>query len=134
MSIHHHTLHILLLSTAASSSYCGSNPTLTNSNTVRWTRGSGSNVYNGSLEIRKVDDIWSQRATGCLNSVQLPVVSYSISQNYWSYSVPNVDYDSLYIARVLWLDSSNNPYYHVNSECYFIPRRSECLQIQEHAM
>ena len=118
--------------TAASFLYCGNMPTVINPSTVNWARGSGSFVDHASLEIRKADNIWSQTATGCLSTEQ--VVSDSHVSSSSSRSVPNVDYDSLYIARVLWLDSSNNPYYHVNSECYFIPRRSECLQNQEHPL
>ena len=123
--IHYHLTisSLFLLSMAASSSYCGSNPTVTNPSTsnVSWTIGSGYNVNYTSLEIRRVDNIWSQTATGCLSSVHVVSTSSAF------YSVPNVDYDSLYIARVFWYDFSHNRYYRNNSECYFIPQRSEYL-------
>ena len=67
-------------------------------------------------------NISSQQLTGCLNAVE--VASLHVSRSA-SYSLPSVDYNSLYIAKVLWLDSSNNVHYLNNSECYFIPQRRE---------
>ena len=65
-----------------------------------------------------------RRLTGCLNTVEVASLHGSRSA---SYSLPSVDYNSLYIAKVLWLDSSNNAHYLTNSECYFIPQRREYL-------
>ena len=67
--------------------------------------------------------------TGCLNAVEVAALHASSSS---SYSLPSVDYNSLYIAKVLWLDSSNNPHYLNNSECYFIPQRREYILVYIH--
>ena len=110
----------LLSPTTANIRYCGNKPTVTNPGTFSWY-GSRSGVYRAYLELRRVANIRGQ-LTGCLDAVQ--VASRHVSR-LSSYSLPSVDYNSLYIAKVLWLDSSNNAHYLNNSECYFIPQRRE---------
>ena len=98
------------------------------SSTVQW-----SNYYpinHTRVDVRKVNAIWNQ--TGCLNSE--PVTSFYAHPStsmLTNYTFPSMDYDSLYIAKVLWIDSSSNYYYLGNSECYFIPQRSEYSHIPE---
>ena len=81
------------------------------------------------VEVRKVNAIWNQ--AGCLNSNR--VTSFSAYPNAsmpTSYTFPSMDYDSLYIAKVLWLNN-NSIYYLHNSECYFIPQRSEYSHVPD---
>ena len=107
--------------TTANNRYCGNMPTVTNPGTFSWSGGDGSDVHRAYLEVRRVANIRGQ-LTGCLGAVQ--VASRHVSK-LSSYSLTPVDYNSLYIAKVLWLDSSNNAHYQNNSECYFIPQRRE---------
>ena len=95
---------------------------VTNPGTVRvsWS-GDMFNVHRAYLEVRRVANIRGQ-LSGCLDAVEVASRHVSTSS---PYPLPTVDYNSLYIAKVLWLDSSNNAHYRNNSECYFIPQRRE---------
>ena len=107
---------------ASSSEYCGGSPQMqmADPNTVEWNTSSLAN--HSYVEVRKVNDIWSQ--TGCLNSDE--VASFrAFPPSVPSYTFPTTDYDSLYIAKVICLDNSYRAYYRNTSECYFIPRRRE---------
>ena len=95
---------------------------------VSWS-GLGLGVYSAYLEVRRVANIRGQ-LTGCLDAMEVDSRHVSRSS---SYSLPSVDYNSLYIAKVIWLDSSNNAHYLNNSECYFIPQRSECSHTHQNA-
>lgn len=113
----------LFLALAANCNYCGNMPTVTNPRTIQWWHGDGSYVNRAYLEVLRVANIRSQ-LPGCLNAVK--VTSQHVSR-FSSYALPSVDYNSLYIAKVLWLDSSDNAHYSHNSDCYFIPQRREYL-------
>ena len=114
--------------TTANIEFCGNGPMVTNPGTVRvsWS-GDMFNVHRAYLEVRRVANIRGQ-LTGCLVTVE--VASRHVSRSSL-YPLPSVDYNSLYIAKVLWLDSSNNAHYRNNSECYFIPQRRECSHTPE---
>ena len=129
------TFTFLRLRRAADSSYpwkCGGAPRIIpGSSTVQW-RNYYPNIINQTyLEVRKVNDVWSQ--TGCLNSEEVihSRSFYGTSASTIRYQFPSMDYDSLYIAKVFWIDRSSNAYYRNNSECYFIPQRSEYSHIPE---
>ena len=111
--------------TTASIEFCGNVPMVTDSGTFSWS--GGYPVYRAYLEVRRVANIRGQ-LTGCLVTVE--VASRHVSRSSL-YPLPSVDYNSLYIAKVLWLDSSNNAHYRNNSECYFIPQRRECSHTPE---
>ena len=77
------------------------------------------------MQLSKVTNVWNQ--TGCLTLEPVTSVDYQANYGTSSYTLSLVDYDSLYVARLVWFDSSNNSYYLNNSDCYFIPQRSECV-------
>ena len=100
--------------------YCGGDPKITDSNVVQWSNT--MYVNHSYVEVRKANDISTQ--TGCLNSEK--VTSFrAFPDDSPSYTFPAMDYDSLYIAKVIWLSNSYTAYYRNNSECYFIPQRRE---------
>ena len=101
------------------------------SNAVRWSNPGF--VNHSYVEVRKANSISTK--TGCLNSAR--VTSFRAFPDYSpNYTFPATDYDSLYIAKIIWLDDSYNAYYRNNSECYFLPQRREytrtCIHIKAH--
>lgn len=108
--------------------YCGDKPTISNDSAIlNWIRsntyGSGSSVVSAELDLRKVENAWSQ--TGCFSlGENLSELGLNISASY-NYTIPSVDYNSLYIARVWWLDSTGQKYYIKDGDCYFTLQPSE---------
>ena len=102
---------------------CGSTPTLYSNNLARlvwyhWNR----RVARATLEIRKVDNAWSQ--TKCFNLAAALPESRSVSA-YSFYTLSSVDYDSLYVARLIWVDSNGTKYYNKDGDCFFTLQPSE---------
>ena len=103
-------------------------PSFSDSNNLAildWTKTNssyGSNVMKTELDLRKVYKPWSQ--TGCFNPVETIIEEASVS-DYYSISSNYVDYDSLYIARLLWVDSAGNKYHIKDGDCYFTLQPSE---------
>ena len=95
---------------------------MTNSN-VRWSNPFWLSVNNSYVEVRKVN-ILTQ--TGCLSSIEVETF-YTFSENSPSYTFPDEEYESLYVAKVFWLDNSYNVYYLNNTECYFLPQRRKYI-------
>ena len=110
--------------------FCGYKPTVSNDPAIlKWDRGLylgyGSRVENATLDIRKIDRAWSQ--TGCFNlgdpiSGSGPVPASS------EHTLSSVDYDSLYIARILW-ESNGTSYYTKDGDCYFTLQPSERINV-----
>ena len=110
--------------------FCGYKPTVSNDPAIlKWDRGLylgyGSRVENATLDIRKIDRAWSQ--TGCFNlgdpiSGSGPVPASS------EHTLSSVDYDSLYIARILW-ESNGTSYYIKDGDCYFTLQPSERINV-----
>ena len=87
-------------------------------------RGYSRASKNATLDIRKVDNAWSQ--TGCFNlGGTLPEsgpVPASSTQNVYSsgtVTLSPVDYNSLYVARLFWVDNEGTNYYNRDGDCYF---------------
>ena len=109
----------------ASYYYCGSSPTLSSNNpaTLKWYKWY-TQIRNATLDIRKVGNPWS--GTGCFSiggtlpeSGPVPATS--------THTISSVDYDSLYVARLYWMDSEGKEYYNRNRDCYFTIQPSEWL-------
>lgn len=97
---------------------CGSTPTLYSNNPAilrwyQWNRG----VERATLEIRKVDNAWSQ--TTCFNLGATLPESGPVFENNSEHNLSSMDYDSLYIARLLWMDSNGTNYYNKDGDCLF---------------
>ena len=108
---------------AVSSENCGNQPTVSNDNaTLYWDRGNSTYTY---LDIRRVDNAWNQN--GCLSQGH-SVLSYKYFYASSSYTIPSyhVDYDSLYVARMLWSFRSRLFY---GSDCYFTLQPSEYIVV-----
>ena len=102
---------------------CGSTPTLYSNNPAKlvwyqWNRG----VERATLEIRKVDNAWSQ--TTCFNLGAALPESGRVFENS-EHNLSSVDYDSLYVARLLWMDSNGTTYYNKDGDCFFTLQPSE---------
>ena len=114
----------------ASYDYCGRGSTVTNPNTIQWKTYRDSyygyyysHVKRAYLQLSKVSNAWNQ--VGCLRLEPVTSAEYRRSSSNHYYTLPSTDYNSLYVARLVWFDSNNNSYYLNNSDCYFIPQRSE---------
>ena len=112
-------------------SNCGDGPQIMpGSSTVQWENSNTTNHAYLRVEVRKVNAIWNQ--TGCLNSEEFSsFYAHPSTSMPTNYTFPSMDFDSLYIAKAFWIDYNYNYYYLGNSECYFIPQRSEYLHIPE---
>ena len=110
-------------------SYCANKPTIYNyPATLWWNRFRYRRAVNATLDIRKVDNAWSQ--TGCFSLGSVSSVSYNVRASYKNYyTLPQhfVDYDSLYIARVWWANSTDTEFYIKDGDCYFTLQPSEQL-------
>ena len=108
---------------AVSSGNCGNQPNVSDDNaTLYWDRGASDSTY-AYLDIRRVDNAWNQK--GCF-SQGYSVLSYSYFGASSSYTIPSyhVDYDSLYVARMLWPGT----YF---LDCYFTLQPSEYIVVTE---
>ena len=110
---------------AVNPEYCGNRPDIRGSNNraiLYWTSGEG--VTRTYLHVRKVDNAWNQKE--CFNLAYFS----------WTEGVParvpasfnqtiyGVDYDSLYVARVLWYVNGTY-HYGGDGDCYFTLQPSE---------
>ena len=86
--------------------FCGGSPVMADSNAVWWSNPLF--VNNSYVEVRKAVNISTQ--TGCLSLIDVES-SYTFPDNSPSYTFPAMNYDSLYIAKVFWLDNSYNVYH-----------------------
>ena len=108
---------------------CGGKPTVSNdSATLSWITesGFGSSVVGAELNLKKVDNAWSQ--SGCLNIEEVLSGSVSVAKSgNYTISPSSVDYDSLYIARLQWIDSAGNKFLVKDGDCYFTLQPSELV-------
>ena len=78
------------------------------------------------MKLAKVDNAWSQ--IGCFSLGEAILTSGNVS-SFSNYTIPSnyVDYDSLYIARLLWVNSAGNKYLVKDGDCYFTLQPSELV-------
>lgn len=87
-----------------------------------WSYG----YHNTSLDIRKVADPWSR--TGCFYlGGTLPEIESGPVPASSTYTISSVDYNSLYVARLLWVDSEGTQFSIRGGDCYFTIQPSEWL-------
>ena len=108
---------------AVSSQNCGNQPTVSDA-ILYWDRGV-SNSTDAYLDIRRVDNAWSQKGCFSLGHSVLRNRRFSASS---SYAIPSrhVDYDSLYVVRMRW-NFQGSSYY--GSDCYFTLQPSEYIVV-----
>ena len=120
---------------------CGGKPTVSNNTAIlSWISANGSfghNVSRAELELTKVDNAWNQ--IGCFNLGEAISMSGNVS-SFSNYTIPSnsVDYDSLYIARLQWVDSAGNKHLVKDGDCYFTLQPSElvfvCIHIVQYVV
>ena len=113
---------------AVNPEFCGNRPDVRGSNNraiLYWKSGEG--VTRTFLHIRKVDNAWNQKECFNLTTVSwtegVPVrvpASFSRTISSWE-----VDYDSLYVARVFWYVNGTYHYDGDDGNCYFTLQPSE---------
>ena len=107
-----------------SSGNCGYWPTLRSNNaTFRWWSWG---YHNTSLDIRKVADPWS--GTGCFYLGEtLPEIESGPVPASSAYNISSVDYNSLYVARLYWVNSEGTQFSNRGGDCYFTIQPSKRL-------
>lgn len=116
---------VVLSEYVVNQSFCGSKPTVSNNPaTLKWV-GSGNSIVSATLDIRKVENAWSQ--TGCFNLQEtLPESGMSFPATS-THTISSVDYDSLYIVKLFWVDSEGTSFYNRDGDCYFTMQPSKWL-------